>query len=138
MKVDRAVDAYLRHVAIERGLSENTVAAYRRDLSGYAGWLREQGIEDTAEVTSVTLASFIADRAAGRTPIAASSLARLQSSVRGLHRFLAREGIEPATNRGHGGAVRRRESKVRLHVPNPLHEEPHGGSAREVSRRHRL
>jgi integrase/recombinase XerD len=96
MRLDRAVDTYLRHIAIERGLSENTVAAYRHDLSGYAGWLREQGIDDTASVTSVTLASFVADRAAARPPMAASSLARLQSSVRGLHRFLAREGIEPA------------------------------------------
>ncbi|MFE5410639.1 site-specific tyrosine recombinase XerD [Microbacterium sp. NPDC056569] len=96
MQIARAVDSYLRHVAIERGLSENTVAAYRRDLAGYAEWLREQGIDDTAAVTSVTLASFIADRAAAQPPMAASSLARLQSSVRGLHRFLAREGIEPA------------------------------------------
>jgi integrase/recombinase XerD len=96
MRLDRAVDTYLRHIAIERGLSENTVAAYRHDLSGYAEWLREQGIDDTASVTSVTLASFVADRAAARPPMAASSLARLQSSVRGLHRFLAREGIEPA------------------------------------------
>ncbi|MBW9108948.1 site-specific tyrosine recombinase XerD [Microbacterium trichothecenolyticum] len=96
MQIARAVDSYLRHVAIERGLSENTVAAYRRDLAGYAEWLREQHIEDTAAVTSVTLSSFIADRAAAQPPMAASSLARLQSSVRGLHRFLAREGIEPA------------------------------------------
>ncbi|MFB7890574.1 site-specific tyrosine recombinase XerD [Microbacterium sp. NPDC056044] len=96
MQIARAVDSYLRHVAIERGLSENTVAAYRRDLAGYADWLREQHVDDTAAVTSVTLASFIADRAAAQPPMAASSLARLQSSVRGLHRFLAREGIEPA------------------------------------------
>jgi integrase/recombinase XerD len=96
MQIRRAVDSYLRHVAIERGLSENTVSAYRRDLAGYAAWLREQGIDDTAAVSSTTLASFIADRAAAQPPIAASSLARLQSSVRGLHRFLAREGIEPA------------------------------------------
>ncbi|WP_426324864.1 site-specific tyrosine recombinase XerD [Microbacterium sp. E-13] len=96
MQIARAVDSYLRHVAIERGLSENTVAAYRRDLAGYAEWLGEQGIHDTSAVTATTLASFIADRAAARPPIAASSLARLQSSVRGLHRFLAREGIEPA------------------------------------------
>jgi integrase/recombinase XerD len=96
MRIDRAVDAYLRHIAVERGLSENTVAAYRRDLSGYAGWLREQGVEETAAVTPVMLGSFVADRAAGHPPMAASSLARLQSSVRGLHRFLAREGIEAA------------------------------------------
>ncbi|KJL42590.1 site-specific tyrosine recombinase XerD [Microbacterium trichothecenolyticum] len=96
MQIARAMDSYLRHVAIERGLSENTVAAYRRDLAGYADWLRDQHIDDTAAVTAVTLASFIADRAAAQPPMAASSLARLQSSVRGLHRFLAREGIEPA------------------------------------------
>jgi len=101
MKIDKAVQSYLRHVSIERGLSENTVAAYRRDLAGYAAWLREQGVDDTAEVTPVMLASFVADRAAGQPPMAASSLARLQSSVRGLHRFLAREGIEPADPTSH-------------------------------------
>lgn len=96
MRLDRAVDAYLRHISIERGLSENTVAAYRRDLSGYLEWLGEHDIDDTTAVTPQLLTDFITDRAAARPPMAASSLARLQSSVRGLHRFLAREGIEPA------------------------------------------
>ncbi|WP_019181545.1 site-specific tyrosine recombinase XerD [Microbacterium yannicii] len=101
MNVERAVDSYLRHVSIERGLSENTVAAYRRDLASYGSWLSEQGIDDTSAITATLVASFVADRAAVRPPIAASSLARLQSSVRGLHRFLAREGVEaadPSTN----------------------------------------
>jgi len=101
VQIERAVQSYLRHVSIERGLSENTVAAYRRDLAGYATWLDEQGVGDTAEVTPVMLASFVADRAAAQPPMAASSLARLQSSVRGLHRFLAREGIEPADPTSH-------------------------------------
>ncbi len=101
MQIERAVQSYLRHVSIERGLSENTVAAYRRDLAGYAAWLDEQGVRDTAEVTPVMLASFVADRAAAQPPMAASSLARLQSSVRGLHRFLAREGIEPGDPTSH-------------------------------------
>jgi integrase/recombinase XerD len=101
VQIERAVQSYLRHVSIERGLSENTVAAYRRDLAGYAAWLDEQGVRDTAEVTPVMLASFVADRAAAQPPMAASSLARLQSSVRGLHRFLAREGIEPGDPTSH-------------------------------------
>lgn len=101
MQIERAVQSYLRHISIERGLSENTVAAYRRDLAGYTAWLDEQGVRDTAEVTPVMLASFVADRAAAQPPMAASSLARLQSSVRGLHRFLAREGIEPGDPTSH-------------------------------------
>ena len=94
MQLERAVDAYLRHISIERGLSDHTVAAYRRDLAGYVGWLAERGIRDSSDVTVALVTAFAAERASAEPPPAASSLARLQSSVRGLHRFLAREGIE--------------------------------------------
>ncbi|KZE42021.1 site-specific tyrosine recombinase XerD [Microbacterium sp. T32] len=92
MKLERAVETYLRHVALERGLSDHTVAAYRRDLGIYTAWLTERGIDDTDAVTSALVAEFAAERAGAEPPPAASSLARLQSSVRGLHRFLVREG----------------------------------------------
>ncbi|MET0812614.1 MAG: site-specific tyrosine recombinase XerD [Microbacterium sp.] len=96
MQLARAVDAYLRHSSIERGLSDHTVAAYGRDLAVYTAWLGEHGVADTVEVTPALVAEFAADRAAAQPPAAASSLARLQSSVRGLHRFLVREGIDEA------------------------------------------
>lgn len=95
MRLDRAIDAYLRHVTIERGLSEHTISAYRRDLGGYVDWLTDQGVDDTAGITQALVGRFIAERAAATPPPAATSLARLQSSVRGWHRFLAREGAEP-------------------------------------------
>ncbi|NJI58884.1 site-specific tyrosine recombinase XerD [Microbacterium oxydans] len=94
MLLERALDAYLRHVTIERGLSEHTIAAYRRDLGGYTEWLAAEGITDTSEVTAAVIDRFIAERASAEPAPASSSLARLQSSVRGWHRFLAREGIE--------------------------------------------
>jgi integrase/recombinase XerD len=94
VRIDRAVDSYLRHSSIERGLSDHTVAAYRRDLAGYSAWLAQRGIDDSAEITPDLVAQFAAERASAQPPPAASSLARLQSSVRGLHRHLAREGIE--------------------------------------------
>jgi integrase/recombinase XerD len=93
MRVERAVDVYLRHVAIERGLADHTVAAYRHDLGGYVEWLGERGVDDTNRVTPEIVAEFAAARASAEPALAASSLARLQSSVRGLHRFLVREGI---------------------------------------------
>ncbi|SDS01733.1 site-specific tyrosine recombinase XerD [Microbacterium paraoxydans] len=94
MLLDRALDAYLRHVTIERGLSSHTVGAYRRDLEGYRDWLAADGIDDTAHITPAVVDRFIAARASAEPQPAATSLARLQSSVRGWHRFLAREGIE--------------------------------------------
>ncbi|WP_433674326.1 site-specific tyrosine recombinase XerD [Microbacterium gorillae] len=94
MRIERAVDQYLRHVTIERGLAEHTVAAYRRDLTAYAQWLTDAGVDDTASITPVIVAEFAAQRASLDPPPAATSLARMQSSVRGLHRFLVREGID--------------------------------------------
>lgn len=94
MLLARALDAYLRHVTIERGLSEHTVSAYRRDLGGYVEWLLAEGITDTADVTPAAIGRFIAERSTAVPPPASTSLARLQSSLRGWHRFLAREGIE--------------------------------------------
>jgi integrase/recombinase XerD len=94
VRIDRALDSYLRHVTIERGLSEHTVSAYRRDLGGYKEWLLASGITDTAEITPTVIGRFIAERSGADPAPAATSLARLQSSVRGWHRFLAREGIE--------------------------------------------
>ena len=95
MQLDRALDAYLRHVTIERGLSAHTVAAYRRDLGPYRQWLAGRGIDDSAQVTAALVTEYIAERAASDPPPAATSLARLQSSVRGMHRFLVVEGIDP-------------------------------------------
>ena len=92
MELERAVDTYLRHVTLERGLSDHTSAAYRRDLTVYVAWLRERGVTTIDAVTPALIADFAAERASAEPPPASSSLARLQSSVRGLHRFLVREG----------------------------------------------
>ncbi|MBP7566657.1 MAG: site-specific tyrosine recombinase XerD [Burkholderiaceae bacterium] len=47
-----AIDAFIDALWLEEGLSRNTLAAYRRDLSLYAGWLQAQGgraLDDTRE-----------------------------------------------------------------------------------------
>lgn len=93
MTVAADVDAFLRHVAIERGLSANTVAAYRRDLTVYGAWLAEQGVGDIRTVTPATLSAFAVHLGTREeSPLTASSLARMLSTVRGFHRFLLEEG----------------------------------------------
>ena len=89
-----AIDRYLRHVAIERGLSENTVQAYRRDLAAYSAVLALRGISDPATITDADVAAFTHElRTRPDRPLTASSMARMLSSVRGWHRFLLDEGI---------------------------------------------
>ena len=83
------VAEYLEALQTERGASPNTLSAYRRDLSGFVGFLRQRhfGIERAA---ADQIARYLLTlRQAGLGP---RSIARHLSAVRGLYRFLVREG----------------------------------------------
>jgi integrase/recombinase XerD len=93
----RAVDHYLRHVAIERGLSANTVAAYRRDLSAYLALLEARGVASPEAISEADVSAFAQQlRSKPQGALTASSVARMLSSVRGFHRFLLEEEVVPA------------------------------------------
>ena len=99
----RAIETYVRHIALERGRSPHTVAAYRRDLLRYAAFVGALGRQDPADITSADVAAFVTElrdpsgpldeSGAAPAPVSASSAARMLSSVRGWHRFLVEEGI---------------------------------------------
>lgn len=85
---------FLRHVSIERGLSSHSVAAYRRDLDAYASWLEQNGVADLANVTPETLSAYVRELGASGA-LAAASITRRLSTIRGMHRFLFDEGVLP-------------------------------------------
>ncbi|MGW0251320.1 site-specific tyrosine recombinase XerD [Nocardia goodfellowii] len=92
----REIDAYLDHLAVERGAARNTLGAYRRDLDRYRDFLTERGIEGLDRVAESDVAEFTMALRAGaenHPPLAASSVARALIAVRGLHRFAAAEGL---------------------------------------------
>ena len=89
-----AIDRYLRHAAIERGLSKNTLEAYRRDLDLWSAFLEAGGIVDVAAIAHAHVGAFalhLGSRPEGA--LVAASLARVVSSVRGFHRYLVAEGL---------------------------------------------
>lgn len=90
---------YLDHLAVERGLAANTLASYRRDLRRYVAYLRAAGLTEPAGVTEQHVAEFLRSLREGdgeHPALGASSAARAVVAVRGLHRFLVREGLVPA------------------------------------------
>lgn len=93
---DPWVVRYLDHLRVERGLSDNTVVAYRRDLAHYADHLAELGIPAVTDVRRDDVEAFVVwmrtRRGPTGDPYAPSTVARAVVAVRGLHRFLAREG----------------------------------------------
>ncbi|KGN41230.1 site-specific tyrosine recombinase XerD [Knoellia aerolata] len=93
--VDRSARAWLTHLDVERGVSANTLKAYRRDLARWTAYLTAIGVDDPATVTERHVTEFLARLREGgeeHPPLAASSAARTLVAVRGLHRFLALEG----------------------------------------------
>jgi integrase/recombinase XerD len=96
----RQLDRYLRHVAIERGRSPHTVAAYRRDLTGFVERATARGVQGPEGITAALVAEHARSLREGPHPQAASSVARALSSIRGFTRFLVEEGLlaaDPAT-----------------------------------------
>ncbi|MHC5796680.1 site-specific tyrosine recombinase XerD [Lacisediminihabitans sp. FW035] len=92
--LERSIDRYLRHVSIERGLSKNTVSAYRRDLAAYVKLLKKREVTTPEGISLADVSAFAQHlRTRGEKPLTASSLARMLSSVRSLHRFLLDEGL---------------------------------------------
>jgi integrase/recombinase XerD len=91
-------ERYLDHLAVERGLSEHTLSAYRRDLRRYVAFLTRRDLHDPGAVEEATIRSFVASLSASthgadEAPYRASSVARTLSAVRSFHRFLLREGV---------------------------------------------
>ena len=74
---------------LERGLSQNTLSAYRSDLLAFALWLSEQNT-DIEHATPSLLQHYLGERLRqGRSP---RSSARFLSAVRSFYRWLLREG----------------------------------------------
>lgn len=86
------VDDYLRHLSIERGLAKNTIAAYRRDLNSYLGYLEKQGVHDASSITESEITGYLTAISESGI-LSANSVARMLAGVRGLHRFWLFESI---------------------------------------------
>ncbi|TPV93835.1 MAG: site-specific tyrosine recombinase XerD [Myxococcales bacterium FL481] len=91
LSLDQAVDAFLHHIGVERGLSPNTVDAYGLDLRCLCDGLALAGVRSIDAVQPRQLTAFLREQAtSGRS---ARTQARRWSAVRGLFRYLRREGL---------------------------------------------
>lgn len=87
----RALDRWLEALAVERGLAENSVMAYGRDLRRLAEWLGEDGGgRDLPDASREDLAAHV--RALRRRGLSPRSLRRALSSIRGFYGYLVAAG----------------------------------------------
>lgn len=95
-KSKQIVDSFLDALWMERGLSENTLSAYRSDLTKFSTWMQHKKIE-LIEVEAKDILAYLssAENASART------VARRLSSLRRLYEYLLRENQikqNPASN----------------------------------------
>lgn len=90
-RLDAQIDDYLLHLRVERGLADNTLDAYGRDLADFAGSMIDKGLEDARQVKTEHVSAWVRDLA--KSGLAASSQKRMLVAVRGLFRFLVRRDV---------------------------------------------
>lgn len=80
----KEIDAYIDRVWLRRGLSANTLAAYRRDLGAFGAWLAAQAGRDLDRARDHDIEAYLAARHA--KGLSARSTARFLSCLRGYYR----------------------------------------------------
>jgi integrase/recombinase XerD len=90
--VEAEIDAFIRYLAVERGLSENYQLSTRRSLAEFAEWrrLRHQ-LKSAREVTIDHITEYLAERK--RAGLAASSIKLIVVALKIFFRFLLGKGI---------------------------------------------
>ncbi len=89
-KVNELLDAYLDHLRVERGLARNTLEAYSRDLAEFIHWVDETLGKPVRDLRDEDLRFYFLGM--GQAGMSARSVRRKTSSLRGLFRYLQKEG----------------------------------------------
>ncbi len=115
MDLAATLDAFCEHLALERGRSEHTLAAYRADLDSLFGFVWGEGATsgDPAEFTLPALRAWLAE--ATSAGLARATVARRAASARTFSTWAARSGrIEKDV------AARLASPKARSEIPTVL------------------
>ncbi|HYQ80064.1 MAG TPA: site-specific integrase, partial [Anaeromyxobacteraceae bacterium] len=92
--LEPALDLFLSHLKVEKGLAPNSVEAYGRDLRRYLDHLERAGLRSWEQVGRPEVRAHLAWLASHG--LSARSQARTLSALRAFHRLLARERVAPA------------------------------------------
>jgi len=130
MTYNEILEYFLRHMEVERNLSQNTVASYRADLEKFGEFLRLNSYKieeiDSEKITRYIL--FLKKKG-----LSSSSVIRNLSAVRNFYRFVAGQGIVK------GSCVPDVESpKVSRTLPDVLSREEIDGLIKNISGRDKL
>jgi integrase/recombinase XerD len=87
--MDMLIDQFIHYLAVEKGLSANTLESYQRDLVAYISYLQKQGIPQIEDSTRAHIVGYLLSlQEKGR---ATATLSRNMASIRAFYQFLVRD-----------------------------------------------
>ena len=89
--MDTHFQDYLTMLRVERNLSPCTLEAYQRDLKHYLSFIVDKGVKSLSNISQMHIREYI--RSLNEKGLAASSIARIFSSIRSYHKFLSAENF---------------------------------------------
>jgi integrase/recombinase XerD len=112
MEISAAISSFLLHVKVEKGLSPNTVSAYRRDLAKFQAYVQKRKLALEA-VTRDELVDFLASLY--RQKLESRTVARHLVTLRNFFRFAQIQEIVPADP-----SINLESPKIRRSLPGYL------------------
>lgn len=85
------IEDFINYLSVERGLANNTLLAYRRDLLKYTGYLVSKGVDQSIHVKRDHVTAFMYDQK--QKGLSANSISRALAAIKMFHRFLVRERL---------------------------------------------
>jgi len=85
------ITTFLDYLSVERGLANNTILSYRKDLDSYINFLTRMHIDTLSKITKQDITNFMMNQK--DKGLSVNSISRHLAAIRMFHRFLARERI---------------------------------------------
>ncbi len=98
--MDHCIDRFLSHLAVERNLSTNTLAAYGADLQEIKGFLKREGISTWEDLTRDHISAYL-KKVGGK--LSERSKARRIAALRSFCKYLLSGGCPSPESGGAGG-----------------------------------
>lgn len=112
----QVVDEYINFLAVERGISLNTLEAYSRDLNRHIAYIEEREIKDIKDISSDDIVAFLGSLR--KSGLVANSVNRTLAALRGFYKYLVLQKLieeNPIANIS--------LARVWMHLPDTLNEE---------------
>ncbi|BAF59391.1 site-specific recombinase XerD [Pelotomaculum thermopropionicum SI] len=116
--MEKLLEEFIYHLAVERGLSENTLVSYRADLAKFISFCAKAGLKSVEQAGRDTVMAYLFQlQLDGRST---ATISRHLASIRAFYRFAVGEGILPA------------DPSSDLETPKPAQKLPRVLSVEEV------